>query len=154
MPFLRADPQAPAGVLVTLGTFPDEEAMRSFLAALAGTEWAAARRALTDLFRAARRAPVEFQFRYDWDGLIVRGRFQARSPADADGALRALRDLADQICADRRAGTLPRGATVVTATFDRGWHRYEAYGYDPARGSPVRMVWRGAWEPAGGDPDP
>ncbi|MDR5682902.1 MAG: hypothetical protein QN163_02585 [Armatimonadota bacterium] len=145
MPFLRADPRAPAGVLVTFGTFADEEAMSALLAAVAAEKWKAARCALVDLFRAAAQAPVEFQFRYDWDGLIVRGRFCPRSPADLDLALCELAPLAERIRADRRAGLLPAGAGLVTATFDGRWRPLEGHGYDARRGGPVRRVWRGTW---------
>jgi hypothetical protein len=151
MPFLRADPQAEAGVLVTFGTFADDDAMQTFFQALAGEGWETARRALSDLFRAAMRMPVDFQFRYDWDGLIVRGRFHPRSPSEVDAALRALGALAERIRADRRAGVLPSAVALVTATFDGEWQPHEAHGYDPVRRGPLRLVWRGAWQPTGTD---
>ncbi len=144
MPFLRADAQAPAALLVSLGTFPDFTALAELGRRLGSREFAACRKAVADMFANSRKRPVEFQFRCDVGKTIVRGRFVPARPLEAELALCALELLATELV---RVG-LPDETSLVEARYDGvRWIPERAHGLDRTLGRRrtfrlVRGVWR------------
>lgn len=143
MPFLRADRAAPAALLVSFGTFPDFGALAALGRRLQSEEFAPARWAVVELFKESHKKPVEFQFRCDVGGAILRGRFVPTEPAELNAALCGLEALAAELS---RVG-LPEQTSLVEARYEEGrWAVERAHGFDRASGRlyTFRLV-TGAW---------
>jgi hypothetical protein len=146
--FLRQDPQAPASVLLTLGSFSDPEDLHRTLELARSDRARAARESLCGLFAACGKPHPEFQFRYDLQGIMVRGRFVPADAAQVNAAVQALAGLAEEL---GRAG-LPPGATVVVASYRERWVPERAHAFDPAAGVAVVYRYRAArWEMEGAE---
>lgn len=141
--FQRQDPDAPASLLLSLGSFPDVQQLRVTVERLRTPAARAAREALCQLFRACTKPHPEFQFRYDLGTVIVRGRFTPAHPEEVGTALDGLADLAEAL---ERAG-LPAGVTVVVAAYRGRWQPQRAHAFDPAAGcSRAYRYQDGAWQ--------
>ncbi|MDR7392483.1 MAG: hypothetical protein QN182_10470 [Armatimonadota bacterium] len=143
MRFLRQDRQAPASVLLSLGAFADPARLREALG-LVGSELAGpARRSLCELFESCGKPHPEFQFRWDLQSVMVRGRFVPRNGEELDAALCGLRDLAEEL----EAAGLPPGASVVVATYQGRWTPHRAHGFDVDSGRARAWKYRNRrWE--------
>ncbi len=143
MQFLRADAQAPASVLLSLGAFRDVTQLRGVLQLLRSEAARPARQALCELFQACTKPAPEFQLRWDVGSVILRGRFLPSHPSEVGAALETLLDLARAL---EEAG-LPSGATVLVASYRGGWELAAAHGFDPAAGRVRAYRYRrGRWE--------
>ncbi|MCS7234623.1 MAG: hypothetical protein RMM30_01380 [Armatimonadota bacterium] len=145
--FLRADHQDPAAVLLTFGSFSSPRDLRRTLELVCSDRARAARATLCDLFAACRKPHPEFQFRYDLQGTMVRGRFVPTDAGEVDAAVQGLAELAAEL---ERAG-LPPGATVVVASYRERWLAEGAHGFDPTAGTTVVYRYRArCWQREGG----
>ncbi len=143
MRFLRADPQAPASVLLSFGSFDDSARLLQVLDLVRSEAARPARRSLEELFAVCRKASPEFQFRYDLGATMVRGRTTPAHAREVDAAVCGLWDLAAAL---DRAGLPPR-TTVVVACFRGWWEPDRAHAYHPSTGRAEVYRYRsGRWE--------